>query len=145
MELSVLWDGKRPLVPEFPLLYEVREGHLLPRHLAEAPAVRRVQARRGSLPGYLRRSLRRSTVRRLGEAGEPASWRKNVAQLAQPIRLRRLHDPRIYLQCPHASLPAFPELASADFQTLRARIPRWADGGSVGASAKRGLCRSGGY
>src|SRR5690554_5772073 len=32
------------------------------------------------------------------------------------MRLRRIHDPRIYLQCPHASLPAFPELASADFK-----------------------------
>src|SRR5690606_34896843 len=61
--------------------------HFLPRHLAEAPAVRRVQAPRGSLSGYLRRSLRRSAVRRLGEAGEQASWRKDVAPLPPPDTL----------------------------------------------------------
>src|SRR5690606_6425623 len=59
----------------------------LPRGLAYAPAVWCIQAPRGSLPGYLRRSLRPGAVRRLGEAGEQAAWRKDVAQLVQPDAL----------------------------------------------------------
>src|SRR5688572_13651036 len=80
MELAVLWRRGPGLVPELSLLREVREGGLLPRHVAAPRPARSVQAQGGALPPHLRgRAPRRSPVRRLGDPGQPIAWRTHVS------------------------------------------------------------------
>ena len=64
----------------YPLLHEVREGGVLPRRVAASRPARRVQAARTCATSTsTRTSARRSSVRRLGEAGEPVARRTNVS------------------------------------------------------------------
>ena len=56
----------------FHCLHEVREGGLLPRHVAASCSPRRVEAEGSALPPYPRgRPARRTSIRRLGEASQP--------------------------------------------------------------------------
>lgn len=67
------------LVPRHPLLHEVHQGGFLPRHVAASRPPRRVQAKGSALPRHPRgRPARRSSIRRLGEASQPITWRTNV-------------------------------------------------------------------
>ncbi len=71
MELALLRrSGPGGLVPEFPRFHPVREGDLLPRHLARPRAGGQVEASGSPLPRHPRGPTRRSAVRRLGEAGQ---------------------------------------------------------------------------
>ena len=63
----------RGLVPRRPLLHEVHQGGVLPRHVAAILPARRVQEQGRALPRHPRgRPARRSAIRRLGEAGQPS-------------------------------------------------------------------------
>ena len=45
-------EGQERLVPRLPLLHEVRQGDVLPRHVAASSAARRVQAQGSALPRH---------------------------------------------------------------------------------------------
>src|SRR5262249_12689778 len=78
------------LVPQFSLLHEIRESCLLPRRLAQPCPARRVQAQGRALSRHPRgRPVRRVSVRRVGEAGQPIARRTNVAGCRAPSRRKR--------------------------------------------------------
>src|SRR5688572_20498204 len=70
MELTLLWHRGPGLVPELPLLHEVRQGGFLPRHVAASCPPRRVQARGDALPRHPReRQARRGADGDVDPAG----------------------------------------------------------------------------
>ena len=58
------------LVPRHPCLHELRQSCFLPRHVAASCSSRRVQEQGEALSRYPRAPARRSSARRLGEAGQ---------------------------------------------------------------------------
>jgi len=69
------------LVPRRPLLHEVRQGGILPRHVAASSPSRRGQGARtrATLDIHEDDQLDDAQVRRLGEASEPFARRTNVS------------------------------------------------------------------
>ena len=74
------WVEGRGLVPWDALLHELRQTGLLPRHVAATGPARRQQEQGHAVPRHPRgRPTRRSSVRRLGEASQPAARPRNVS------------------------------------------------------------------
>src|SRR5687768_10369859 len=89
LELALLWRRGSGLVPQLPLLHEVRQGRLLPRHVAASCPTRRVQAQGRALPRYPRgRPARRGADGDVDQAG------------GRPARLDSVAWAGIVLPCP---------------------------------------------
>src|SRR5690606_25021704 len=90
VELALLRQGARQLVPQLSLLQQIHQGHVLSRQLARtAPAGNLKVPRSALLPHPRRRRTRREAVHLLGEAGREASWREDVigqTKIPPPLR-----------------------------------------------------------
>jgi hypothetical protein len=77
---SLFYGIEGRLVPQLPLLHKLRQGGVLPRHVAASCPSRRVEAQGRALPRHPRgRPVRRSSTRRLGEASQPIVRRTTVS------------------------------------------------------------------
>jgi len=79
VEHPLLRHRRSGLVPRLPLHDQVHQGRILPRHVAASRPSRRVEAEGSALLPHPRgRPVRRSTIRRLGEASQPIARRTIV-------------------------------------------------------------------
>ena len=98
VELALLWHRRPGLLPHLPLLREVRQGGLLPRHVAAShspPASRRARTRATSTSTRTTRSTRRSW--RTGSGGRhscPAGPRSAPLSAGRLFHDRRAFQPR---------------------------------------------------
>ena len=89
VELALLRSRGPGLVPQLPLLHEVRQGDFLPRHVAASCPPRRVQAQGGALPRHPRgRPARRGAVGDVDPAGGRPARLGPVAPVRLSARLR---------------------------------------------------------